>query len=231
VEPAVGTGAIALPLRDAGHTVVTSDILDYGLPGTTVTDYLTAALPFGIEGIITNPPFRLAGAFLHKALLEVGYIALLVRATFVMEGTRRMPLLQAHPPTRLWLSARRFPMMHRHTWAGKRSSSNTPHAWAVWQRDAKRESRRAHNWCGCGSISATRSEASSSRSVWSPARVADNELSVARNCTRDEGGPFEFGDQEPISSHRKPLRAEAAVVSVAETSRPDFGRHGISAPV
>jgi hypothetical protein len=42
-----------------------------------------------------------------------------------------------------------------------------------------------------------------------------------RNCTRDEGGPFEFGDQEPISSHRKLLRAKAVVVSVAETPGPD----------
>ena len=40
---------------------------------------------------------------------------------------------------------------------------------------------------------------------------------AARNCTRDEGGPFGFGDQEPISSHRKLLRAKAVVVSVAET--------------
>ena len=30
-----------------------------------------------------------------------------------------------------------------------------------------------------------------------------------RNCTRDEGGPFGFGDQEPISSHRKLLRSRA----------------------
>src|SRR5215469_13032622 len=44
---------------------------------------------------------------------------------------------------------------------------------------------------------------------------ASYELSAARNCTRDEGGPFEFGDQEPISSHRKLLRAKAVVVSVA----------------
>ena len=43
---------------------------------------------------------------------------------------------------------------------------------------------------------------------------APYELSAARNCTRDEGGPFGFGDQEPISSHRKLLRAKAVVVSV-----------------
>ena len=38
------------------------------------------------------------------------------------------------------------------------------------------------------------------------------------NCTRDEGGPFGFGDQELISSHRKLLRSKAVVVSVAEKS-------------
>ena len=39
-----------------------------------------------------------------------------------------------------------------------------------------------------------------------------------RNCSRDEGRPFGFGDQEPIPSHRKLLRSKAVVVSVAETS-------------
>ena len=40
---------------------------------------------------------------------------------------------------------------------------------------------------------------------------------VMRNCTRDEGGPFGFGNQVLISSHRKLLRSKAVVVSVAET--------------
>ena len=38
-----------------------------------------------------------------------------------------------------------------------------------------------------------------------------------RNCTRDEGGPFEVGSQVLISSHRKLLWLKAMVVSVAET--------------
>jgi hypothetical protein len=37
------------------------------------------------------------------------------------------------------------------------------------------------------------------------------------NCTGDEGGPFGFGNQVLISSHRKLLRSKAVVVSVAET--------------
>src|SRR5262245_25885083 len=37
-----------------------------------------------------------------------------------------------------------------------------------------------------------------------------------RNCTRDEGGPFGFGNQVSISSHRKLLSPKAMVVSIAE---------------
>ena len=46
------------------------------------------------------------------------------------------------------------------------------------------------------------------------------------NCTGDEGGPFGFGNQVLISSHRKLLRSKAVVVSVAETLGQDSGRHG-----
>jgi hypothetical protein len=46
-----------------------------------------------------------------------------------------------------------------------------------------------------------------------------------RNCTRDEGGPFEVGNQVLISSHRKLLSSKAMVVNVAEKSERDFDRH------
>ncbi len=41
---------------------------------------------------------------------------------------------------------------------------------------------------------------------------------AVRNYTRDEGGPFGFGDRELIPSHRKLLWSKALVVSVAEKS-------------
>src|SRR5215471_2556928 len=47
-----------------------------------------------------------------------------------------------------------------------------------------------------------------------------------RNCTRDGGWPFEFGNQVSISSHRKLLSSKATVVNVAETSGHYPGRHG-----
>ena len=47
-----------------------------------------------------------------------------------------------------------------------------------------------------------------------------------RNYTRDEGGPFGFGNQVLISSHRKLLWSKTVVVSVAEKPGQDSGRQG-----
>ena len=49
---------------------------------------------------------------------------------------------------------------------------------------------------------------------------------AVRNCTRDEGGPFEVGNQVLISSHRELLSSKAMVVSVAETPGHDPVRQG-----
>jgi hypothetical protein len=46
-----------------------------------------------------------------------------------------------------------------------------------------------------------------------------------RNCTRDEGRPFEVGNQVLISNHRKLLWSKAMVVNVAEKSEHDFDRY------
>jgi hypothetical protein len=92
-EPAAGdgAGAIARPLRAAGFIVVATDLVDYGgagiIPGI---DYLTAPLPRGVQGMITNPPFRKAVEFAEKALAEVPYVALLLRTNF-LESKGRLP--------------------------------------------------------------------------------------------------------------------------------------------
>ena len=46
---------------------------------------------------------------------------------------------------------------------------------------------------------------------------------MVRNCTRDEGGTFEVGNQVLISSRRELLSSKAMVVNVAEKSEQDFG--------
>ena len=49
---------------------------------------------------------------------------------------------------------------------------------------------------------------------------------AVRNCMRDEGRPFEIGNQVLISSPRKLLLSKAMVVNVAEKSGQDSDRQG-----
>ena len=67
-EPACGEGAIASVLTDAGHTVVATDLVDYGY-GIAPTDFLKEIRPRA-RHIVTNPPYGsgLADAFITKAL-------------------------------------------------------------------------------------------------------------------------------------------------------------------
>jgi hypothetical protein len=134
------------PLRATGRFVVASDVHDYGFEGCAIYDYLTADPPPGIQGIVTNPPYKRAQEFAEKALSEVDYVALLVRSNFYVEGVKRMAFRARHPPTRIWQSARRLPMMHRYGWTGPQASSNTPHCWLVWDHESPREFPQDFDW-------------------------------------------------------------------------------------
>lgn len=141
-EPAAGDGAIVRPLRAAGYRVAAYDIADYGCPDcVTGFDYLAEdTLQSYPDGIVTNPPYRLAVEFARKALGEVSYVALLLRTNF-LESTSRLPFFRAEPPSRIWISSRRLPMMHRHDWAGPRAPSNMAHAWFIWDGNAGQRGR------------------------------------------------------------------------------------------
>src|ERR1700720_676740 len=64
------------------------------------------------------------------------------------------------------------------------------------------------------------------RSAWGLVSRVTPVHTAMRNCTRDEGRSFEFGNQVLISSHRKLLWSKATVVNVAEKSGRDPVRHG-----
>ena len=131
-EPAAGNGAIVNPLRDAGHNVLASDIVDYGgVKGFVQRDFLTSSVKDRSIGIVTNPPYKLAAQFLEHALSESDYVALLLRLNF-LEGSKRKAMFEANPPARVWVSSRRLPMMHRLGWTGNQAPSNTCYAWFVW---------------------------------------------------------------------------------------------------
>ena len=61
-EPACGDGAIVNVLRDTGHRVYATDLVDRGCPDSeSRVDFLMEQAPsFAIGAIVTNPPYALA---------------------------------------------------------------------------------------------------------------------------------------------------------------------------
>jgi hypothetical protein len=132
-EPAAGKGAIASVLREAGHTVIASDLVNYGFPLDFVGDFLAQAAPSGCECIITNPPFQIIERFIAHALDLCPTVIVLARLA-LLESRRRTTILEQRGLARVHVFRERLPMMHRHGWTGPRASSAMPFAWFVWQR-------------------------------------------------------------------------------------------------
>jgi hypothetical protein len=133
-ECAAGRGAIVNVLRDHGHAVIASDIIDYG--GLHfVTDFPeTTKVPVGCECILTNPPYRIATEFVAHALDLCPLVIMLARLAF-LESTRRTEILEHRGLARVHVFRNRLPMLHRNGWAGPRASSSIPFAWFVFDRE------------------------------------------------------------------------------------------------
>ncbi len=134
-EPAAGRGAIVNVLRDAGHSVIASDIVDHGFALHSVGDFLEQTrMPAGCECIVTNPPFKIVDRFIAHALDLCPRVIVLARLA-LLEFVRRTEILEHRGLARLHVFRNRLPMMHRDGWAGPRASSATAYAWFVWERD------------------------------------------------------------------------------------------------
>jgi hypothetical protein len=133
-EPAAGRGAIVNVLRDRGHAVIASDLVDYGALDF-VRDFLAVTeAPADVEAVITNPPYKIAGEFAARALDLVPEVYLLLRLAF-LESVKRTDILERRNLARVHVFRERLPMMHRDNWSGPRASSAIAFAWFVWCRD------------------------------------------------------------------------------------------------
>jgi hypothetical protein len=133
-EPACGPGAIVRVLRQAGHKVYATDLIDYGCPDSkSRIDFLMEGAPsFQVDAIVTNPPFKLAEQFVQHALtLGIPKVIMLLRFAF-LESERRCAILESGLLAGVYLFRKRLPMMHRHGWTGRKASSGIAFAWFSW---------------------------------------------------------------------------------------------------
>ena len=139
-EPACNRGYMAKPLGEYFGRVVATDIHDYGWDGQEYSeDFLMAggrSRPRP-DWIITNPPFRLASQFVHKAWAcqPRWGVAMLVRSAFLEGADRYLNLFSKSPPSVVAQFVERVPMVKgRHDPA---ASTATSYVWLVWQMGAE----------------------------------------------------------------------------------------------
>jgi hypothetical protein len=140
-EPACGEGRMVMALEARGHSVVASDIAPACEP-SEVVDFLAArSIPDGVRGIITNPPYDRADAFVERALMLTagdGVVAMLLPVAWDSAKTRRR-FFADHPAFRckLVLTSRIqwFDPPPAQPGQPKPAGPSENHAWFVWDWD------------------------------------------------------------------------------------------------
>jgi hypothetical protein len=131
-EPACGDGAISEVLREAGLSVISTDLVDRGY-GTPRIDFLMERQLLAPQ-IITNPPYKNAEAFVRKALdLGAEKVAMLLRLAW-LEGLERKRLFESTPIARVHVASKRLSMQRAGTESGNGGGSMIAFAWFVWER-------------------------------------------------------------------------------------------------
>ncbi len=135
-EPACGPGSIVRELRATSRIVYATDLVDYDSPDQDESGWdflMEKQLPIGVEAVVTNPPFKLAGQFATHALTLCPKVIMLMRLAF-LESEGRSAILDGGHLARVHVFRNRLPMMHREGWEGPKSTNTMAFAWFVWDK-------------------------------------------------------------------------------------------------
>lgn len=128
-EPACGELAMSKVIESYGHTVISTDII-YG------DDYFLSKRD--CFGIITNPPFELAEAFIRKAITESRLVAMLLKSQY-WHAAKRLKLFNQHPPAYVLPLTWRPDFLEHERKDGKGGAPTMEVAWTVWKSGCQHE--------------------------------------------------------------------------------------------
>jgi hypothetical protein len=132
LEPACGAGHMAKVLKEYFGEVRSSDAHCYGYGD--VRDFLTCPYEANAaDWVITNPPFRLAEAFVLRALyIARRGVAILARTVFLESVGRYKGIFCEAPPTKFAQFTERVPMIRGRL--DIKATTATGYAWLVWEK-------------------------------------------------------------------------------------------------
>lgn len=132
-EPACGEGNLSDVLKENGHEVFSSDLIDRGYQDEII-DFLESERTFDGD-IITNPPFRYVTEFILKSLAAVpdgNKVAMFLKINHLAGKARYKDIYAKFPPQRVYVFSRI-----------SCSKNNTPegfkgggmdYVWMVWEK-------------------------------------------------------------------------------------------------
>lgn len=137
-ECACGMGHLSNVLKNKGYEVYSTDLINrgYGIGGIDFLD----SKPFGIDDILTNPPYKYAKEFVEHSLdiLKDGcYCVMFLKIQF-LEGQERRKLFDKYPPRYVYVNSVRQ-TCYINGDMSKKMSSATCYCWFIWEKGFKGE--------------------------------------------------------------------------------------------
>lgn len=132
--PAAGDGAISRVFEEAGHSVVSTDLVDrdYGEAGR---DFLQEPALLA-ECIVTNPPFKPIDEFaVHALELGVEKMAILARLAWLEGRTRHQELWRREKLARIGVFSERQTLWRGDDAAPEADGGMTAYAWFIFERN------------------------------------------------------------------------------------------------
>lgn len=146
-ECACGEGHLSERLKELGHNVYSTDLIDRGYGDEVGVDFLKLeTMPKGKENysILTNPPYKFAKDFVLKGLDLVqdgNYVIMFLRILFLESKARKQELFDVYPPKYVFVSSERILCAKNADFERMRKNGGSAiaYAWYVWQKGYKGE--------------------------------------------------------------------------------------------
>jgi hypothetical protein len=141
LEPCAGQGHLSKRIKQVipDAKVDSIDIVNRGLDGVIVGDFLEYETEKRYDYLITNPPYSLGKEFVEKGLTllkDGGKMAMFLKIQF-LEGEKRRELYKENPPKYIYVFTKRMATFNNGSEVdenGKRWATTMCHAWFVWEK-------------------------------------------------------------------------------------------------
>lgn len=133
-ECACGEGNLSEPLKEAGYSVFSTDLIDRGYQDELL-DFLENTRKFDGD-IITNPPFKYTTQFVLnslEAIPEGNKVAMFLKINYLSGKARYKEIYSKFPPQRVYVFSGRVACSKNNTPEGFKGGA-MDYVWMIWEK-------------------------------------------------------------------------------------------------